>query len=99
MQGQQQTPPVPEDLTSTVWRDDNFFQHFELNQHTVLDYFAASPFYDSQCNNEECRRRGLPLDALQCAPRWYIAALAHDHAPPAFQTRKVLLKPMLQRCT
>lgn len=52
------------DLTSTTWRDETFFQQFALNQHTVLEYFSRSPFYVPQCNNEECKRQGLPISML-----------------------------------
>jgi hypothetical protein len=58
--------PRPEHLTNTVWRDDTFFQQFPLNLDTVLDYFSRSPFYVIECNNEECKRRGLPTSALRC---------------------------------
>ena len=57
---------LPEDLTSTVWRDDTFFHQFPLNLQTVLDYFSRSPFYVPNCNNEECKRQGLPESALRC---------------------------------
>ena len=55
-----------ENLKHTVWRDDTFFTQFPLNVHTVIDYFSRSPFYDHRCNNEECKRQGLPLDHLRC---------------------------------
>ena len=51
-----------------MWRDETFLQQFALNVHTALDYFSRSPFYAPGCNNDECKRQGLPLTALQCAP-------------------------------
>lgn len=63
-----QTPAEP-DLKYTVWRDDTFFAQFPLNVHTVIDYFSRSPFYDHRCNNEECKRQGMPPDNLRCALR------------------------------
>ena len=50
---------MDEDLTGTMWRDDAWLAAFPLNEHTALDYFALSPFYDSNCANEELRRQGL----------------------------------------
>lgn len=60
--------PTPLDQTELKWRDNVFLQQFPLNQHTVLDYFSRSDFYDEACNNAECRRQGLnPDEALRCA--------------------------------
>lgn len=60
--------PTPLDQTELKWRDNVFFLNFPLNQYTVLDYFSRSDFYDSNCNNEECRRQGLnPEEALMYA--------------------------------
>ena len=59
--------PVPDNLSSTVWRDDTFFQQFPLNLDTVLDYFSRSPFHLPDCNNDECKRQGLPLSELRCS--------------------------------
>jgi hypothetical protein len=76
---------APADLSSTVWRDDTFFQQFPLNVHTVLDYFSRSPFYVPGCNNEECKRRCLPIDALPC-----VAASCSEnpqHRAAAFEHR------------
>lgn len=61
--------PAPLDQTELKWRDNVFLQQFPLNQHTVLDYFSRSDFYDEACNNAECRRQGLnPDEALRCVP-------------------------------
>ncbi|KAL0089850.1 MED6 mediator subfamily complex component-domain-containing protein [Phycomyces blakesleeanus] len=43
-----------EDLTSVEWRDTNWLERVGgfQNQQMVLDYFAMSPFWDRQCNNQ-----------------------------------------------
>ncbi|KAG1451269.1 hypothetical protein G6F56_008128 [Rhizopus delemar] len=43
-----------EDLTSVEWRDTNWLERVGgfQNQQIVLDYFALSPFWDRQCNNQ-----------------------------------------------
>ncbi|GAA5796949.1 hypothetical protein HPULCUR_002327 [Helicostylum pulchrum] len=43
-----------EDLTSVEWRDTNWLERVGgfQNQQMVLDYFALSPFWDRQCNNQ-----------------------------------------------
>ncbi|KAG0745714.1 hypothetical protein G6F57_004960 [Rhizopus arrhizus] len=43
-----------EDLTGVEWRDTNWLERVGgfQNQQTVLDYFALSPFWDRQCNNQ-----------------------------------------------
>ncbi|KAI8374783.1 mediator complex, subunit Med6 [Blakeslea trispora] len=43
-----------EDLTSVEWRDMNWIERMGgfQNQQMVLDYFAQSPFWDRQCNNQ-----------------------------------------------
>ncbi len=53
--------PQPEDQTSVQWRDNAWLAAYPLDVHTVLDYFAFSPFYDLNCNNEEAKRRGVDL--------------------------------------
>jgi len=42
----------------------------QLNANNVLDYFSniANPFYDRQCNNEQLRMQGRPLDSLVNMP-------------------------------
>ena len=54
----------PADQTSIAWRDDAFLSTYPLDRRTVLDYFAGSPFYDRQCNNEVARSRGLGVESL-----------------------------------
>ena len=54
----------PSDQTSIAWRDDAFLSTYPLDRRTVLDYFAGSPFYDRQCNNEVARSRGLGVESL-----------------------------------
>lgn len=58
------TGPVMEDMTGTMWRDPNWVAAFPLNELSVLDYFALSPFYDRTSNNEELRRRGEGIERL-----------------------------------
>ncbi|KAM3589235.1 Mediator of RNA polymerase II transcription subunit 6 [Umbelopsis sp. WA50703] len=43
-----------EDLTSVEWRDTGWLEHFGgfQNRQMVLDYFAMSPFWDRQSNNQ-----------------------------------------------
>ncbi|KAI8887085.1 MED6-domain-containing protein, partial [Backusella circina FSU 941] len=45
---------VTEDLTSVEWRDTNWLERVGgfHNRQIVLDYFALSPFWDRQCNNQ-----------------------------------------------
>jgi hypothetical protein len=66
MQAAPAAAPSADDLKHTVWRDDTFFTMFPLNVYTVIDYFSRSPFYDEKCNNEECKRHGMPLENLRC---------------------------------
>lgn len=55
----------PDDQTGVLWRDDAALAAGPLTRGSVLDYFARSPFYDAQCNNELLRARGLGLDSLK----------------------------------
>eukprot|EP01025_Chloroclados_australasicus_P048114 TRINITY_DN5437_c0_g2_i2.p2 TRINITY_DN5437_c0_g2~~TRINITY_DN5437_c0_g2_i2.p2 ORF type:complete len:102 (+),score=5.70 TRINITY_DN5437_c0_g2_i2:189-494(+) len=57
--------PLPDNMLSTVWRDDTFLHSTTLDVHTVLKYFSRSPFYDPNCNNEECERQGRSLEDLR----------------------------------
>ncbi|KAJ8661898.1 hypothetical protein O0I10_002229 [Lichtheimia ornata] len=47
-------PTETEDLTSVEWRDTAWIERVGgfQNQQMVLDYFAQSPFWDRQCNNQ-----------------------------------------------
>lgn len=49
-----------EDLLGVSWRDDMWLTAFGLHHGNVLDYFALSPFYDRQCNNERGMMAGKP---------------------------------------
>lgn len=37
---------------SICFRDQAFIDTFPLSEHNILDYFAASQFYDNSCTNE-----------------------------------------------
>lgn len=52
-------------LSQTCWRDEQWL-HVKggLSPDNVLEYFASSPFYDSNCNNEVARQRGLSIRNL-----------------------------------
>jgi len=67
MMGELLDPLTMGEPSSIQWRDDVFLGQSPLNQGTVMDYFARSPFYSVNCNNEECKRLGLGLNMLQCA--------------------------------
>lgn len=47
-----------DELAQTTWRDDAWLSFFPLNIFTALDYFALSPFYDRNCNNELAKSQG-----------------------------------------
>lgn len=55
---------VTEDLTGTVWRDDQWLRAFPLTFPSALDYFSLSPFYDRNCNNELAKQQGMPVDHM-----------------------------------
>ena len=50
---------VTEDLTGTLWRDDEWLKYYPLTRFTVLDYFALSTFYEAGSLNERARQQGL----------------------------------------
>ena len=51
--------------TDVCWEDKVWQQHFPLNSHTVLDYFANSQFYDRTCINEQVKmQRNLPPEQI-----------------------------------
>ncbi|GLT58368.1 hypothetical protein SLA2020_312660 [Shorea laevis] len=51
------------DMTGICFRDQLWLNTYPLDRNFVFDYFALSPFYDWQCNNEDLRRRSIhPLD-------------------------------------
>ncbi|GBG76610.1 hypothetical protein CBR_g22489 [Chara braunii] len=50
--------PVPTDQTGVCFRDQIWLSTFPLIRASVLDYFALSPFYDGNCNNQLLRNSG-----------------------------------------
>ncbi len=56
---------VTEDLTGSMWRDDDWLRAYPLNAHTALDYFSLSPFYEHDCSNEKAKLQGLHPSQLQ----------------------------------
>lgn len=53
-----------EDLTGVMWTDKVWQSLFPLTEETVMDYFAASQFYDRSCNNELVRMQRLDPSLL-----------------------------------
>ncbi|GMH43474.1 hypothetical protein BSKO_11396 [Bryopsis sp. KO-2023] len=53
------------DLTGTSWRDELWLQFNPLNATSVLrNYFALSPFYDVNCNNEKAKMQNMDFSNL-----------------------------------
>eukprot|EP00871_Galdieria_phlegrea_P005695 jgi/Galph1/612/GphlegSOOS_G5371.1 len=52
------------DLAHVSWKDNWFLANFPLTSETILDYFSASPFYDTSSNNEQVRMQGLDPQVL-----------------------------------
>ncbi|KAG9456535.1 hypothetical protein H6P81_001043 [Aristolochia fimbriata] len=57
-------PPSPvTDMTGICFRDQLWLNSYPLDRNFIFDYFALSPFYDWNCNNEQLRQRSVhPLD-------------------------------------
>lgn len=53
-----------QDLTASMWRDDEWLKFYPLNVHTAIDYFSLSPFYSMDCNNEKAKLKGMPPSAI-----------------------------------
>lgn len=61
---QQPVSNETEDLTASMWRDDEWLKFYPLNAHTAIDYFSLSPFYTMDCNNEKAKLKGMPTSAI-----------------------------------
>ncbi len=57
-----------DDLTSVVWRHDDWLRCVPLTTQTVLEYFELSPFYDHSSVNETLRKWHEPIteENLRC---------------------------------
>eukprot|EP00727_Mastigamoeba_balamuthi_P001913 m51a1_g11719 putative mediator of rna polymerase ii transcription subunit 6 isoform x2 (196) ;mRNA; r:94908-95815 len=56
---------MSDEKTTLCWIDAQYLETFGLGDQNALDYFALSPFYDRQCNNEAIRMQALDLSHLQ----------------------------------
>ena len=50
------------DLQHTSWRFDEWLATYSLNDATVLDYFAHSPWWDPSCTNAQVAQQGLTAE-------------------------------------
>ena len=86
------------ELLSTQFKAPEFIQFTgPLNERTVIDYFANSPFYDKQCTNQMIRMQNIANFTSQIG-RWTAAeeeeqlkkfqgteyVLANSHPPSLF---------------
>lgn len=58
---------MTEDLTDTMWRDDEWLKYYHLTRHNALDYFAVSTFNDPNSLNDRARQQGLQPSQVPCA--------------------------------
>lgn len=76
-------------------RDDLWLASFPLNAATVLDYFAISPFYDRNCNNERAKQQGIDPSRLMCVPALPLTPCAHTLSrTPAQHNTKPASEPL-----
>ncbi|KAL4427654.1 hypothetical protein ABPG75_001743 [Micractinium tetrahymenae] len=80
---------VTEDLTGLAWRDDMWLAAFGLHHGNVLDYFALSPFYDRNCNNERGLMAGKPRSQPPAVGEGVEYLLADSQPPHLFILRKM----------
>lgn len=89
-----------EDMTDTVWRDDEWLQFWgPLTRATALDYFALSTFNDPSSLNDRARQQGLHPSQIPCvqSPKYILYTL---HGPITLETMRSDPKPypQLARC-
>ncbi|CAD7702975.1 unnamed protein product [Ostreobium quekettii] len=77
------------DLTDFSWRDELWLQYNPLDEVTVLrDYFALSPFYDPECNNEVAKMRNLDISMLPILPPGVEYVVQSSQEPHLYIIRK-----------
>lgn len=69
---------IHHDDYNASFRDTVWLQSFPLNQHTVLHYFALSPFYDRTSNNEKLKMQKLEFDQLK-----HMRGVEYEYLPTA----------------
>ncbi|ETV99499.1 hypothetical protein, variant [Aphanomyces invadans] len=57
--------PAHADDYNASYRDNIWLSQFPLDHQSVLYYFAGSPWYDKNCNNEILKMQRRPLEHLQ----------------------------------
>lgn len=58
---------MTEDLTDTMWRDDQWLQFYQLTRLNALEYFSYSTFNDPSSLNDKARQQGLQPSQIPCA--------------------------------
>ena len=66
--------------TQSAWRYDEWLAAYALDERSVLDYFAHSPYYDLDCLNEQAKAHGLTPDEVRqlTGTEFGVAAAAPD---------------------